>query len=106
MTIVGAARYVDTYAYDTLVNLPGPGKVVTGLAQSWKVVSPKKVEFTLFKGITCSDGTQMTATVVKQNLDFVFVSRELKPDDIDEFTRKFGYAPGSVPVSGSLWTTR
>jgi peptide/nickel transport system substrate-binding protein len=71
LTIVGAARYVDTYAYDTLVTLPGPGKVVSGLAQSWKVVSPKKVEFTLFKGITCSDGTQMTASVVKQNLDFV-----------------------------------
>jgi peptide/nickel transport system substrate-binding protein len=71
LTIVGAARYVGTYAYDTLVNLPGPGKIVSGLAQSWKVVSPKKVEFTLFKGITCSDGTQMTASVVKQNLDFV-----------------------------------
>ena len=38
--------------------------------------------------------------LIKQNLDFVFVSRELKPDDIDEFTRKFGYAPTSVPVSG------
>ena len=71
LTIVGAARYVDTYAYDTLVNVVGPGKIVSGLAQSWKVVSPKKVEFTLFKGITCSDGTQMTATVVKRNLDFV-----------------------------------
>ena len=71
LTIVGAARYVDTYAYDTLVNVTGPGKIVSGLAQSWKVVSPKRVQFTLFKGITCSDGTQMTATVVKQNLDFV-----------------------------------
>ena len=71
LTIVGAARYVDTYAYDTLVNVTGPGKLVSGLAQSWKVVSPKQVQFTLFKGITCSDGTQMTATVVKQNLDFV-----------------------------------
>jgi peptide/nickel transport system substrate-binding protein len=71
LTIIGAARYVDTYAYDTLVNLVGPGKIVSGLAQSWKIVSPKKVEFTLFKGITCADGTQMTASVVKQNLDFV-----------------------------------
>jgi peptide/nickel transport system substrate-binding protein len=70
-TLLQAARYIDTYAYDTLVTLVGPGKVVSNLAQSWKVVSPKKVEFTLFKGITCSDGTQMTASVVKQNLDYV-----------------------------------
>lgn len=71
LTIVGAARYVDTFAYDTLVTLTGPGKVVSSLAKSWKVVSPKKVEFTLRPGITCSDGTKMTASVVKKNLDFV-----------------------------------
>jgi peptide/nickel transport system substrate-binding protein len=71
MTLLQAARYIDTYAYDTLVNVTGPGKVSSGLAQSWKVVSPKKVEFTLQPGITCSDGTKLTASVVKQNLDFV-----------------------------------
>jgi peptide/nickel transport system substrate-binding protein len=71
LTIISSTRYLDSYAYDTLVNLVGPGKISSGLAQSWKVVSPKKVEFTLRPGITCSDGTKMTATVVKQNLDFV-----------------------------------
>lgn len=71
LTVVGAARYVGSFAYDTLVNLVGPGRIVSGLAQSWKVVSPKRVEFTLHRGITCSDGTAMTATVVKRNLDFV-----------------------------------
>jgi peptide/nickel transport system substrate-binding protein len=71
LTIVSAARYVDTYAYDTLVNLAGPGKIVSGLAQSWKVVSPTKVQFVLHRGIKCTDGTKMTATVVKKNLDFV-----------------------------------
>jgi peptide/nickel transport system substrate-binding protein len=71
LTIVSAARYVDTYAYDTLVNLTGPGQIASGLAQSWKVVSPTKVTFTLHKGIKCTDGTKMTATVVKKNLDFV-----------------------------------
>jgi len=71
MTVVSSTRYVDTFAYDTLVNLVGPGKIASGLAQSWKVVSPKKVEFTLRPSISCSDGTKMTASVVKQNLDFV-----------------------------------
>lgn len=71
LTLVSAARFVDSFAYDTLVSLAGPGKVTSALAQSWKVISPKKVEFTLRPRITCSDGSKMTASVVKKNLDFV-----------------------------------
>jgi phosphate transport system substrate-binding protein len=41
--------------------------------------------------------------LVKGNLDFVFVSRELKPDDIGDFHAKFGYDPLSVPVSGGSY---
>jgi phosphate transport system substrate-binding protein len=41
--------------------------------------------------------------LVKQNLDFVFVSRELKPDDITDFRAKFGYPPLSVPISGGSY---
>src|SRR5689334_15406557 len=70
LTVLGAAGYIDTFAYDTLVTLTGPGKVVSNMAQSWKVVSPKRVEFTLKPNITCADGSKMNASVVKQNLDF------------------------------------
>ena len=38
--------------------------------------------------------------LIKGDLDFVFVSRELKPDDIRQFKAKFGYDPLSVPISG------
>ena len=41
--------------------------------------------------------------LVKGDLDFVFVSRELKPDDITEFHAKYGYDPLSVPVSGGSY---
>jgi phosphate transport system substrate-binding protein len=41
--------------------------------------------------------------LVKGNLDFVFVSRELKPDDIVEFKEKFGYEPLSVPICGGSY---
>ncbi len=41
--------------------------------------------------------------LVKGNLDLVFVSRELKPDDIKEFHAKFGYDPLSVPISGGSY---
>jgi peptide/nickel transport system substrate-binding protein len=71
LTLIGAARQVDSFAYDTIVNVVGPGKVVSGLAKSWKVVSPKKVVFNLHSGLTCADGSKLTASVIKQNFDFV-----------------------------------
>jgi phosphate transport system substrate-binding protein len=41
--------------------------------------------------------------LIKGDLDFVFVSRELKPDDIAQFKVKFGYDPLSVPISGGSY---
>jgi phosphate transport system substrate-binding protein len=41
--------------------------------------------------------------LVKGDLDFVFVSRELKPDDIKGFKEKYGYDPLSVPISGGSY---
>ena len=41
--------------------------------------------------------------LVQQKIDFVFVSRELKPDDIADFKVKFGYEPLSVPISGGSY---
>jgi phosphate transport system substrate-binding protein len=41
--------------------------------------------------------------LVKGNLDIVFVSRELKPDDITDFKARFGYDPLSVPICGGSY---
>ena len=41
--------------------------------------------------------------LVKGNIDLVFVSRELKPDDIVDFKAKFGYEPLSIPISGGSY---
>jgi phosphate transport system substrate-binding protein len=48
-------------------------------------------------------GSLGAVELVKENLDFVFVSRELRPDDIKAFKAKFGHAPLSVPVSGGSY---
>lgn len=73
------AQSVAEYSYDTLVHqLPG-GKVVSGLAKKWKVLSLTKVRFTLHSGVTCSDGTKMTASVVKRNLDYVANAKNGSP---------------------------
>ncbi len=41
--------------------------------------------------------------LANDELDFVFVSRELRPDDIAKFKAKFGYDPLSVPISGGSY---
>jgi phosphate transport system substrate-binding protein len=41
--------------------------------------------------------------LIKGDIDFVFVSRELKPDDITDFQAKFGYKPLSVPICGGSY---
>jgi phosphate transport system substrate-binding protein len=41
--------------------------------------------------------------LVSGSIDGVFVSRELRPDDIIDFQKKFGYPPLSVPISGGTY---
>src|SRR2546425_4570937 len=48
-------------------------------------------------------GSLGATELVNERLDFVFVSRELRPDDIKDFRAKFGYDPLSVPVSGGSY---
>lgn len=61
-----------------------------------------------YPGVTLSivppyAGSLGAQELVKENLDFVLVSRELKPEDIATFQAKFGYAPFSVPISGGSY---
>jgi phosphate transport system substrate-binding protein len=48
-------------------------------------------------------GSLGAVELVKERLDFVFVSRELRPDDVGDFRAKFGYDPLSVPVCGGSY---
>ncbi|WP_405009738.1 ABC transporter substrate-binding protein [Kitasatospora sp. NBC_01539] len=57
------------YAYDSLVNLAPDGTLVTGLASSWQATATAAV-FTLRPGITCSDGTPLTASAVAGSLTY------------------------------------
>ncbi len=41
--------------------------------------------------------------LIKGDIDFVAVSRELKPVDVSEFRKKFGYDPFSAPIAGGTW---
>jgi phosphate transport system substrate-binding protein len=48
-------------------------------------------------------GSLGATELVNERLDFVFVSRELRPDDVRDFKAKFGYDPLSVPVCGGSY---
>lgn len=59
-------------SFDTLLRKDDSG-LVPGLAASWEA-EPTSATFTLREGATCSDGTPITATVVKNSLDAFAVS--------------------------------
>jgi phosphate transport system substrate-binding protein len=49
------------------------------------------------------DGNAGAKELVKQTIDFAFISRVLKPEDIRDFQSRFGYPPLSVPISGGSY---
>ncbi|MFI8828223.1 ABC transporter substrate-binding protein [Streptomyces sp. NPDC053431] len=57
-------------AYDTLVHAGPDGRIVTGLAEKWDV-RPASVTFTLRRGVTCADGSPVTASTVAANVAHV-----------------------------------
>jgi peptide/nickel transport system substrate-binding protein len=62
---------VTQFAYDPLVSVDGKtGEVRSGLAKKWQV-DGTTVTLTLADGITCSDGTALSASAVADSLDFV-----------------------------------
>ncbi|MEV6105900.1 ABC transporter substrate-binding protein [Streptomyces sp. NPDC051940] len=56
------------FMYDSLVRRDDGGTVVGGLAKSWQMPSASEAVFTLNEGITCTDGTKLTATDVAASL--------------------------------------
>lgn len=77
--------------------------VLPGLVNAWiKAFSSRhpKVSLNIAPPYAGSLGAK---ELVKKTLDFVFVSRELKPEDLVDFRAKFGYDPLSVPVAGGSY---
>jgi phosphate transport system substrate-binding protein len=77
--------------------------VLPGLAAMWIKAFQKyypDVEIELTPPYAGSLGAQ---ELVKGNLDLVFVSRELRPEDIVTFRAKFNYDPLSVPICGGTY---
>ena len=67
----GSTMFVNTSqaVYDTLMHRNPAGKLVPGIATSWKYVSPTVLEFKLRKGVKFHNGEALTASDVKFSLD-------------------------------------
>jgi peptide/nickel transport system substrate-binding protein len=61
---------VANYLYDTLVAQTANGRTVPALATKWDV-TPTSLTLTIRDDVTCSDGSKMTPSVIKANLDRV-----------------------------------
>ncbi|MCT2583460.1 ABC transporter substrate-binding protein [Actinophytocola gossypii] len=69
-TSLSATMQVDRFLYDSLVNIDVNGELVPGLAAEWEATTTEAT-FTLREGVTCGDGTELTATQVAENITFV-----------------------------------
>lgn len=66
----GTGLYLVGMAYDSLVNIRPDGTFVSGLAGKWSA-DAHSATFTLRPGVTCSDGTALTAGQVAADMNFV-----------------------------------
>ncbi len=68
--VLGATNTTLAFAYDALVYSDAEGKIIPGLAEKWET-HPDKVAFTLRKGVTCSDGSAVTAKTVADSMNYL-----------------------------------
>jgi peptide/nickel transport system substrate-binding protein len=60
---------IASHIFDTLVSVDANGKLIPGLATSWRAIDPTTWEFTLRRGVRFHDGSQFTAEDVVFSLD-------------------------------------
>ena len=70
MSVFSSTLNASAFAYDTLLYQAVDGEVTSGLAESWEETATS-VTYTLTEGITCGDGTPLTASTVADNFRFV-----------------------------------
>jgi peptide/nickel transport system substrate-binding protein len=70
MTSLSVAYQVDRFLYDSLINISADGTMVSGLAGKWEG-NATEATYTLRTGVTCSDGSKLTAKTVADNINFV-----------------------------------
>ncbi|MFC9605033.1 PstS family phosphate ABC transporter substrate-binding protein [Streptomyces niveus] len=81
----------------------GSSDVLADLAKRWIGEFRKYYPKVTFSVEPPYAGSLGTLELIDGNLDCVFVSRELKPTDIEGFRNAYGYDPTSIPISGGSY---
>lgn len=66
---VASNNAIASHFFDTLVEVDADGRLIPGLAESWKAINPTTWEFRLRKGVKFSDGSDLTMDDVLFSLD-------------------------------------
>ncbi|MCQ9388146.1 ABC transporter substrate-binding protein [Brevibacterium sp. 50QC2O2] len=75
----GASAYqTGGLLYGTLVYQDQNNTLVPGIASEFKIDDPKHQEYTIRDGMKCGDGTEITATVVKDSLEYFVKNSQQK----------------------------
>lgn len=77
--------------------------VLPGQVKLWVAAFERRYPGVKIEIVPPYAGSLGAVELAKQKLDFVFVSRELRPTDIKAFHDHFGYDPLSVPISGGSY---
>jgi ABC-type transport system substrate-binding protein len=88
--------------YETLLRSDNKGNLVPWLAESYKVADDQSsITFTIRKGIKFSDGSDLTAAVVKWNLEQYMTPAGGAPAGAPSSGAPAGAAPAGAPSSGA-----
>jgi peptide/nickel transport system substrate-binding protein len=70
LTALSVTLQADLFLYDSMVNISSTGAIESGLATKWSGTATD-ASFTLKQGVTCSDGTPLTASTVAANINYI-----------------------------------
>ena len=70
LAYIDGALEVDYFLYDSLINFTPSGQIESNLASKWSGTTTT-ASYTLKPGVTCSDGSPLTASTVAANINFI-----------------------------------
>lgn len=78
LTTLSVTRGVDRFLYSRLVEVQNDGSVQAGLAAKW-TANTRTATFTLRRGLTCDDGSPLTAKDVADNISYLGDAKNKSP---------------------------
>jgi len=70
LTSLSVTLQADLFLYDSLISFSPSGAVESNLATKWSGTATA-ASYTLRKGVTCSDGSPLTASTVAANINYI-----------------------------------